>query len=203
MAGLEPQTYVLGVARVLTGPMVSAGLFALSLFTAAVLVAAATFSVATMVSDQISLSTLMQSRRRNSSAINVGRDIMHIRRAVIALAVAIGCLLAYQLDSQVSSTIGLLFGSLIVQLLPALIAAMHWRGANRFGAGAGMVGGVLVWLAFFAVPQLAHLPMNSLAALCPGGFASHRRLCATVPCQRAAQYRPAGERFAVDATAPD
>lgn len=161
IAGLDPQSYVLGTARVLVGPLAAVGLFILSLFTAATLVAAATFSVATMVSDQISLSALMQSRRRNSSAINVGRDIMHIRRGAIAVAVATGCLFAYMMDSQVSSTIGLLFGSLIVQLLPSLIAAIRWRRAHRFGAIAGILGGCSIWLLCIGAPLLTHTRMTS------------------------------------------
>lgn len=157
----NPEVGVLEASRALIGRGAEVVVFIFSLFTAATLVAASTFSIATMVSDQFSLSRLMQSRRRERSAINVGRDIMHIRRAVIAIAVIAGCLFFWLMRGQESSTIGLLFTSLMVQLVPAVVAAIVWPRAHHRGALAGILFGFLAWLFFLARPLLTHAGMIS------------------------------------------
>jgi len=54
------------------------------------------------------------------------------------------------------SSVGLLFGSLVVQLLPALVAAVWWRRAQRRGVIAGILFGVAIWLFFIGAPLLMH-----------------------------------------------
>jgi Na+/proline symporter len=79
----------------------------------------------------------------------------------------------YVLHAQPSSTVGLLFGSLVVQLLPALVAAVWWRRAHRIGAVSGIIFGASIWALFIATPQLAHTPMTNwlpfALAAAPGG----------------------------------
>ena len=180
--GLE--STVLAVADNLLGRGATFVAFGLSLFSAATMVAIATFSLSTIISNRLSLSAFMQRYRRDASAINVGRSIMLTRRLTITAVIAVACAFAYRLDSRESSTIGLLFDSVLIQLLPAIIAGVYWRRAHVAGALAGIGGGFLVWTWLIAAPLLAMQDQSALVpitlALSQGTNAFLQRLIVTM-----------------------
>src|ERR1051326_2549820 len=132
---------MLAVGEFFAGHGAAIALFGYSLFSAATLVALSTFSISTIISNRASFSKLAQRHRRGASAINAGRTIMATRRAAIFTIIALACLFAYRLDSLQSSTIALLFDSVLIQLLPAMIAGVYWSRAHLAGAIAGIGGG--------------------------------------------------------------
>ena len=178
------ESTVLAVADNFLGAGATFVVFGISLFSAATMVAIATFSLSTMISNRLSLSDFMQRYRRDASAINVGRSIMVTRRLTITVTIAVACAFAYRLDSRESSTIGLLFDSVLIQLLPAIIAGVYWRRAHVVGAMAGIAGGFLVWAWLLAAPLLTMQNQNILVpvtlALSPGTNAFLQRLIVTL-----------------------
>jgi len=114
-----------------------------------------TITLSTMLSNDAVLPFLIR-KRLSSDRANVGPWLLVIRRLVV-----VGVILAawlYNLrfsETEALSVIGLLAFSLMVQLLPSLIAGLYWRTAHVRGAYAGMLLGSLVWTWTLLVPMLS------------------------------------------------
>ena len=175
-----PETYTLNVAWFFSGQAGATAVFLFSVFTAATLAAASAYSVATMISDQMSLFPFMRVKSGAKSAINVGREVMQIRRMAIVAFVAVACLLAHVLAQRPGTTIGLLFLSILIQLLPAIVAGITWRRAHAFGAISGILAGVGAWLFLIAMPMILSETLEPVFPLrlaeAPGTNAFDQRL---------------------------
>ena len=95
------------------------------------------------------------------------RWLQWLRRGLV-LAVVLGGWLFYRvvgLNHDLTS-LGLAAFVGMAQCLPGLLALLYWPGANRKGMVAGLLAGVLVWLAGLWLPLLTGLP--ALVLLPPG-----------------------------------
>ncbi|MFW6345475.1 MAG: ATP-binding protein, partial [Halomonas sp.] len=95
------------------------------------------------------------------------RWLQWLRRGLV-LAVVLGGWLFYRvvgLNHDLTS-LGLAAFVGMAQCLPGLLALLYWPGANRKGMVAGLVAGVLVWLAGLWLPLLTGMP--ALVLLPPG-----------------------------------
>jgi Na+/proline symporter/signal transduction histidine kinase/CheY-like chemotaxis protein len=114
-----------------------------------------TITLSTMLSNDAVLPFLIK-KRLSADRANVGSWLLIIRRMVVVTVILAAWL--YNLsfgDTEALSVIGLLAFSLMVQLLPSLIAGLYWRTAHVRGAYAGMTLGSLVWSWTLLIPMLS------------------------------------------------
>lgn len=86
----------------------------------------------------------------------VGGLLLTIRRVAV-FAIVLAAFAYHQAigDRYPLASIGLLSFCAVAQFAPALMAGLFWRGAHRYGAVAGMAGGILVWAYALLLPSLS------------------------------------------------
>ncbi len=155
-AGSNPDLFVLTVP-LYEGKQGLAMLSFLGGFSSATsMVMVATIALATMVSNHIVV-PIWLSMRPNQQAVMSG-DIRHVillaRRLSIAGVLFLG-LVYYRVSGggTALAAIGLVSFSGAVQILPAMLGGVFWRGASRLGAAAGLLTGLLFWLWTLFLPS--------------------------------------------------
>ena len=125
----------------------------LSAATSMVIVSA--IALSTMVSNHIVVPIWLRLR---GSAYETSGDVRGVllvsRRFTIGAILALG-FLYFQLTggSEALASIGLIAFAGLAQIIPPLLAGLFWRGANRAGAGAGLVIGSLIWAYTLFLPS--------------------------------------------------
>jgi len=111
------------------------------------MVIVATLALATMVSNHIVVPSWLNAHTPGATISGDVRDVV-----VMSRRVSIGAILAFGYiyfrlsgGGEALAAIGLVSFVGVVQVLPAMIGGVFWRGANRWGAGAGIVLGFLIW----------------------------------------------------------
>ncbi|PVH28605.1 ATP-binding protein [Pararhodobacter oceanensis] len=160
-ADANPDLYVLTLPHALgqNGLAMLAFLGGFSAATSMVIIAA--IALATMVSNHIVVPIWLAQRRQaaeaSGDASNVGDMrglVLNARRLSIGLILGLGYLyFAVSGGSRALASIGLIAFVGMAQLLPALVGGLYWRGASRYGAGAGLVVGALIWLYTLFLPS--------------------------------------------------
>lgn len=111
------------------------------------MVIVATLALATMVSNHIIVPGWLNARTPGAVVSgDVRRVVVTSRRISIGLILAFGYIY-FRLSGggTALAVIGLVSFMGVVQVLPAMIGGVFWRGANRWGAGAGLFVGFTVW----------------------------------------------------------
>ena len=120
------------------------------------MVIVATIALATMVSNHIVVPLWLRSGGEDGAALSgdVRRIIVIARRLSIAGVLALGYLY-YRLSGggTALAAIGLVSFSGTVQVLPAMLGGIFWRGATRIGAAAGLLTGFAVWVWTLFLPS--------------------------------------------------
>ena len=155
-AGSNPDMFVLTLPLALgqDGLAMLAFLGGFSAATSMVIIAA--IALSTMVSNHILVPLWLRSRRAGPA-----RDqgdmrglVLNSRRLSIAVILGLGYLyFVISGSSRALAAIGLIAFVGMAQVLPALVAALWWRGATRTGALAGLVTGAAVWLYALFLPS--------------------------------------------------
>ena len=155
-AGSNPDLFVL------TLPMQEgqSGLAVLSflggLSSATSMVIVATIALATMVSNHIVVPIWMRAMNQQRAMMSGDvRDVILLsRRLSIAGVLGLG-FIYYKLSGggTALAAIGLISFTGTVQILPALIGGIFWRGATGVGAAAGLTVGLAVWLWTLFLPS--------------------------------------------------
>lgn len=119
------------------------------------MVIVSTIALATMVSNHIVVPLWLNSRQDGAL---VSGDIRYVtvmaRRISIASILALGYLyFRVSAGGAALAAIGLVSFTGSVQVLPAMLGAIFWRGATRIGAGLGLVTGFLVWFWTLYLPS--------------------------------------------------
>jgi len=120
------------------------------------MVIVATIALATMVSNHIVV-PIWLSFRVNQQAVMSG-DVRHVillsRRLSVAGILALG-FLYYRVSGggTALAAIGLISFTGAVQILPAMIGGIFWRGATRVGAAAGLLTGLVIWMWTLFLPS--------------------------------------------------
>ena len=134
------------------------------------MVIVSTLALATMVSNQMVVPLWLRSRGDEGAAMSgdVRKVILQSRRASIAGVLALGYLY-YRLSGggAALAAIGLVSFTGAVQVLPAMLGGIFWRGATRTGAIWGLSTGLAIWLWTLFLPSLgveALMPMSVLEA---------------------------------------
>ncbi len=134
------------------------------------MVIVATIALATMVSNHIvvPLWLAMQDDRKGAMFGDVRHLTLLARRLSIAGVLALG-FVYYRLSGggTALAAIGLISFAGSVQVLPALIGGIFWRGATRPAAAAGLLIGLVVWLWTMFLPSFgpgAVIPVTVIEA---------------------------------------
>lgn len=120
------------------------------------MVIVATLALATMVSNHIVV-PIWLARHAGQQAVmsgDVRQVILLARRLSIGAILGLG-FIYYRLSGggTALAAIGLISFSGAVQILPALLGGIFWRGATRIGAAAGLITGLSVWLWTLFLPS--------------------------------------------------
>lgn len=172
-AGSNPDLFVLTVP-------LSEGRGGLAMFSflggfssATSMVIVATIALATMVSNHIVV-PIWLSRQADQHAVFSGdvRDVILLaRRLSIAGILALG-FFYYRLSGggTALAAIGLISFTGAVQILPAMLGGIFWRGATGVGAAAGLLTGLLIWMWTLFLPSFGVDAVISQAVMDAGPF---------------------------------
>jgi len=111
------------------------------------MVIVATLAIATMVSNHIVVPSWLNARTPGAVVSGDVRDVVVLsRRLSVGVVLALGYIY-FRLSGGGSAlaAIGLVSFTGVIQVLPAMVGGVIWRGANRWGAGAGLIVGFVVW----------------------------------------------------------
>ena len=139
----------------------------LSAATAMIIVA--TIALSTMVSNDLVIPVLLRLNALGlAERADIARVILNIRRAAILGLLMLGYIFFKHVGGGYGlASIGLISFAAVAQLVPAIIAGIYWRTANRTGVILGIIGGFLVWLYTLIAPALVQ------AGALDGGFLEH------------------------------
>ena len=136
------------------------------------MVIVSTIALATMVSNHIIVPIWLNASSPGATVSgDVRTVIVRARRLSIAAILALGYLYFRVSGSGTAlAAIGLVSFSGAVQVLPALIGGIFWRGATRIGAGLGLITGFSVWVWTMFLPSFGADAALSQAVLADGPF---------------------------------
>ncbi len=136
------------------------------------MVIVSTIAVATMVSNHIVAPIWLNTGTQGASMSgDVRRVIVRARRVSIAGILALGYLyFRFSGGGAALAAIGLISFSGAVQILPAMLGGIFWRGATRVGARLGLFAGFVVWLYTLFLPSFGAEAVMSQAMLDNGPF---------------------------------
>ncbi|EAR50210.1 Na+/solute symporter [Oceanicola granulosus HTCC2516] len=171
-AGANPDLFVLTLplAERREGLAMLSFLGGLSSATSMVIVA--TIALATMVSNHIVVPAWLSARSDGAMVSgDVRRVVVMARRLSILGVLALGYLY-FRLSGggAALAAIGLISFTGLVQVLPALIGGIFWRGATRWGAAAGLLTGFAVWAWTLFLPSFGEGNLMSATLMAQGPF---------------------------------
>lgn len=139
------------------------------------MVIVAALALATMVSNHIVIPLWLATQSGGATMSGDVRSVVLLsRRLSIAGVVALGYAYFRVTDGSTAlSSIGLVSFAGVAQVMPALMAALFWRGATRRGAIAGLITGFVVWAYTLFLPAVGAFGPEMLAQG-PGGLAGLR-----------------------------
>ncbi len=146
-AGSNPDLFVLTVplAEGRNGLAILSFLGGFSSATSMVIVA--TIALATMVSNHIVVPIWLRQTRRGAVMSGDVRYVVLLARRLSILGVLGLGYIYFRLSGggTALAAIGLISFTGVVQVLPAMIGGIFWRGSTRVGAAAGMTIGFVIW----------------------------------------------------------
>ncbi|SDX49639.1 sensor histidine kinase [Roseicitreum antarcticum] len=153
-AGQNPDLFVLTLPLALgqDGLALLAFIGGFSAATSMVIVAA--IALATMVSNHIVVPLWLAANRGVGETSDMRGLVLNARRLSIVGVLGLGYVYyAATGGSEALAAIGLIAFVGVAQVLPALLGAMYWRGANRQGAALGLVTGFAIWVYALFLPS--------------------------------------------------
>lgn len=136
------------------------------------MVIVATIALATMVSNHIAVPLWLSSQSSGAMVSGDVRSVVLTARRISIGAVLLLGYVYYRLSGggTALAAIGLISFTGVVQILPAMIGGIFWRGATRWGAVAGLVTGFAVWAWSLYLPSFGAGEVISQSALDDGPF---------------------------------
>jgi Na+/proline symporter/nitrogen-specific signal transduction histidine kinase len=119
------------------------------------MVIVATIALSTMVSNHIVLPLWLRLRSDGATVSGDVREVVLMsRRLSIAALIGLGYLYyRFSGGGAALAAIGLISFVGVVQVLPAMLGGLFWRGATRVGAGCGVGLGFVLWLYTLFLPS--------------------------------------------------
>lgn len=154
---IHPDNYVLALSESSNSLLLQALVFLGGLSAATAMIIVSTLTLSTMISNDVILPKLLSGSKKfasNNSHIN---QILWLRRGVIAAILLLGYGYHIYLSNNMTlASIGLLAFSLVIQLLPAIVAGLYWQRAHAHGVIAGLISGIFAWVLFLLFPIITH-----------------------------------------------
>jgi Na+/proline symporter/signal transduction histidine kinase len=158
--GLPPELFPLLWPMNSGQSMLATAVFLAGLSAATAMIILEVVALSTMIGNEIVM-PLLSRRAALSDGTNANMPRLLLgTRWVAALGVLLGAYAYHHSTANRYSlaSIGLISFVAVAQFAPALIAGIYWRGANRHGAIAGIVGGSVVWAYAMLVPASSAVP---------------------------------------------
>ena len=123
------------------------------------MVIVSSIALSTMISNDLVMPALLRIRYLHlEQRSDLSRLVLLVRRvAIIGLSVVAYLYYRVAAGHEFLATTGLLAFVAVVQFVPALLAALYWRSASRYGVAAGLVGGFMVWFYTLLAPTLLQM----------------------------------------------
>ncbi len=136
------------------------------------MVIVASVALATMVSNDLVMPTLLRIRALHlEKRDDLSGIVLAVRRiAIVLLALLAFAYYRFTTQNQNLAAIGLLSFAAVAQFAPAIIGGLYWRGASRVGVFAGLIAGFAVWAYTLLLPSLAQAGWMSGQWLSRGPF---------------------------------
>ncbi len=154
-AGSNPDLFVLTLPLGQGREALAMAVFLGGFSSATSMVIVAAIALSTMLSNHVVMPIWLAARRgRAMMSGDVRNAAIAARRASIAGILALGYLYyRYSGGGEALAKIGLISFAGVVQVLPALLGGIFWRGATRRGAAAGLLVGFAVWAYTLFLPS--------------------------------------------------
>lgn len=136
------------------------------------MVIVSTIALATMVSNHIVVPLWLSSRSFGASMSGDVRQVVLLARRLSIGGVLLFGYVYYRLSGggAALAAIGLISFTGVVQVLPAMIGGIFWRGATRWGAVAGLAVGFAIWGWTLFLPSFGAGAVISAHVLADGPF---------------------------------
>jgi len=170
--GSNPDLYVLTVPLLFDRDGLAMLSFLGGFSSATSMVIMAAIALSTMVSNHIVMPIWLNMRQDGATMSGDVRGVVLLsRRFSIGAILALGYLYyRFSRDGEALAAIGLISFTGVVQVLPALIGGMFWRGATRAGAAMGLILGFTVWAYTMFLPSFGESVVLSASVLAEGPF---------------------------------
>ena len=157
-AGSNPDMFVLTLPMAAGQEKLAVFAFIGGFSSATSMIIIASIALSIMVSNHIilPLSLHFTNKLDDGGERGIAKLMLRSRRIAIAVLMLLGfCYFWLTGESDALSPIGLISFAGVAQFLPALLAALYWRGATMKGAFTGMVLGFTVWAWTLFFPSFA------------------------------------------------
>jgi len=153
---VDADSFMLTIPMSQGSPWLALFVFIGGLSAATGMVIVETIALATMVSNDLLLPSLLRRWRRLPPEADMGRLLLRIRRGAIIGVLLLGYVY-YRLAGEAYAlvSIGLISFAAVAQFAPVMIASLYWRGGTREGALAGLSAGFAVWIYTLLLPSFA------------------------------------------------
>ncbi len=171
-AGSNPDLFVLTLPLSMGQDALAMLVFLGGFSSATSMVIVAAIALSTMVSNHVVMPLWLWLRRDPAPVMGDVREIVLMaRRISIAAVLGLGYLYyRYSGGGEALAAIGLVSFTGVVQVLPALLGGIFWRGSTRVGALMGVSTGFAVWLYTQFLPSLGPDAIMSASMLAQGPF---------------------------------
>ncbi len=170
LLGLPPaqgDTFVLRIPLMTGHPFLAVLVFLGGLSAATAMVAVASIAVSTMILNSLVMPLAIRLQLQE----HITPHLLSIKRGAILLLILLGYF-GYHLfwPTVMLVDIGLIAFCGVMQLVPAMVGALYWREATRWGAIAGLAAGFLICSYTLVLPYLVEAGWFSRSLLTAGPF---------------------------------
>ena len=124
--------------------------------------------VSTLALASMTLNHVVLPFYRPLPGINFYSVLINSRRLLIATIILAGYGINRMIEhGQDLMSLGIVAFVAVLQFLPGLVGAFHWRQANRMGLIAGLIAGYLVWFVTLFFPMVSDLVYSNLLTSSP------------------------------------
>lgn len=143
--------FVLLIPQLLDSPTLTLVAYIGGFAAATGMIIVTTLTLATMASNHL----VIPIWRRLRPSTNLASSLLEIRWALVVLILLLSYLFATSLDAAyILVALGLISFAAILQLVPAGLVGLFWRGGNSLGAALGLLVGYGLWAFTLVVPAM-------------------------------------------------